>query len=74
MNCVICKYGESTPGHVNVTLERNGSIVIIKGVPADICNNCGEYYLSQEVTEKVMNQAEESAKRGTEVEITKYAA
>lgn len=74
MQCVICKHGETTHGQVNVTLERNGSIVIIKGVPAEICKNCGEYYLSEDVTEKVMTQADASAKRGTEVEITQYAA
>ena len=46
MRCVICKHGETQPGLVTVTLERDESIVIIKRVPAEVCDNCGEYYLS----------------------------
>ena len=43
MNCVICKNGTTAEGFVTVTLQRNSSI-IIKNVPAEICDNCGEFY------------------------------
>ena len=46
MECVICKNGNTHKGKTIFTLERNGTIVIIKGVPAMICENCGEYTLT----------------------------
>jgi ribosomal protein L32 len=41
---------------------RKDIVIIIKGVPADICNNCGEYYLSETITEQVLSMAEEAVK------------
>ncbi|RJP26852.1 MAG: type II toxin-antitoxin system MqsA family antitoxin [Candidatus Abyssobacteria bacterium SURF_5] len=74
MRCVICKQGETRPGTATVTLQREESTIIIKDVPAEICENCGEYYLSESITEKVMTRAEESIKKGAEVEILRFAA
>ena len=51
-----------------------GYIVIIKQVPADVCENCGEYYLSQGVTSQVLEKAEDAVKKGAEVEILRFAA
>jgi YgiT-type zinc finger domain-containing protein len=74
MQCVICKHGNTQPGLVTVTLERDDTIIILKGVPAEVCNNCGEYYLSAAVTEQVLQRAEEAVNKGAEVEILRYAA
>ena len=74
MKCVLCRHGETRSGHATVTLERGETIVVFKEVPAEICENCGEYYLSQEVTERVMERAEEAVRNGAEVEILRYAA
>lgn len=74
MKCVICKTGETAPGKTTVTLQRNGTIIIIKEVPANVCKDCGEYYLDEAVSSKVYNQAEAAVKRHAEVEILKYAA
>ena len=74
MRCVICKHGDTRPGDVTVTLPRGESTIIIKGGPAEVCENCGEYYLSESVTENVMNRAEEAVKNGAEIEVLRYAA
>jgi len=74
MQCVLCRQGATRPGHVTVTLERSGSVVIFKEVPAEVCENCGEYYLSDEVTDRLMSRAEEAIRQGAEVEIVRYAA
>lgn len=39
MKCVICKHGETRPGKTTVTLERGGATIVVKGVPAWICDN-----------------------------------
>jgi len=74
MKCVICKQGETNTGLTTVTLERGHTTVIIKEVPAEICENCGEYYLSEAVTEKVQNLAEQAFQHGVEIEVLRYAA
>ncbi len=74
MNCVICKTGQIRPGRATITLQRGDTTVVIKGVPADVCDNCGEYYLDEEMTERVLSMAKEAAAPGVEVEILRWAA
>ncbi len=74
MNCVICKTGETRPGSATVTLQRGKITVLIKETPADVCQNCGEYYLNETVTRKVCAQTEEAVERRAEVEILNYTA
>ncbi len=74
MRCVFCKQGDARPGEATVTLQRGETVVVVKGVPADICENCGEYYLSATVSEKVMAKAEAAVENGAEVEILRYVA
>jgi YgiT-type zinc finger domain-containing protein len=74
MKCTLCRNGTTKPGRVTVTLERGNTTVVLKDVPADVCENCGEYYLSAQVTERVLAQGEKAAAAGVEVEIARYAA
>ena len=74
MNCVVCKHGETRPGQVTVTLQRGDTTVILKQVPAEVCQNCGEYYLSDTLAGQVMDKAEAAVKSGAEVEILRFAA
>jgi YgiT-type zinc finger domain-containing protein len=74
MRCALCKEGETQPGQVTVTLQRGDTIVIIKQVPGNVCENCGEYYLSKEITSVVLERAEEAVRKGAEVEILRFAA
>lgn len=74
MKCVICKTGMLHPGYATVTLHRDNSVVVIKQTPADICDNCGEYYLSDAVTETVLQLAEDALRKGTEIEVLRWAA
>jgi YgiT-type zinc finger domain-containing protein len=74
MKCVLCKHGETRPGEATVTLQRGATTVILKGVPADVCENCGEYCLSDEVAGQVLERAEAAVGSGAEVEILRYAA
>ena len=72
-----CSAGYRWEGHGcarTVTLQRGDTTVILKQVPADVCDNCGEYYLSSEVAAKVLERAEAAVKRGAEVEILRFAA
>jgi len=74
MKCVICRQGDTAPGKVTVTLQRGETTIVFKDVPAEVCQNCDEFYLSEEVTEKLLSRAEAAVKNGAELEILRYAA
>ena len=74
MKCVICKTGHTHPGTATVTLQRDNSVVVIRDVPADICEDCGEYYLSEPVAQRIYADADATVQRRVEVEILRYAA
>ena len=74
MRCVICKNGDTQPGASTVTLTRDQTTVIIKDVPSDICDTCGEYYLSADISRRVMQMAQTAVDHGAELEILRYAA
>lgn len=71
MNCVICKTGVTAPGIKNFMLEKGSSIVIVKDVPAQVCNQCGEAYFDAATTKALYAQAAASIKNGAELEVIK---
>lgn len=73
MKCVICKHGETHPGNATVTLERDSTTLVIKGVPAAICSNCGEEYLDENTAARLLDSAEQAALAGVMVEVRSYA-
>ena len=74
MKCVICKHGETRPGRATLTFTRDGTTLVVKGVPADICANCGEEYVDEQTTRKLLKDAEDIAGKGALVDIREYMA
>jgi YgiT-type zinc finger domain-containing protein len=74
MKCSICKQTETRPGKVTLTLERDGVTLVIKGVPAEVCPNCGEEYVDECTTRKLLKTAEEAVQVGVQVDIRDYVA
>lgn len=74
MICVICKHGKTRSGTATVTLERADTTLVIKGVPAQVCANCGEEYVDEETTARLLRTAEEAARTGVQVDVRQYAA
>ena len=74
MKCVICKQGRTHPGLTTVTIEREKTTVIIKEVPANICENCGEYFLNEDVLEVIEKLLDQAIQHGVEFEVLRYAA
>ncbi|MBF0613825.1 MAG: type II toxin-antitoxin system MqsA family antitoxin [Magnetococcales bacterium] len=74
MKCTLCKHGETRHGMVSVTLERQGTTVVFRQVPALVCDNCGEIYHDASVSIQLLRRAEDAAAAGVEVDIRRYAA
>jgi len=74
MKCIICKHGETQPGTTTVTLERDNLTLVAKGVPAEVCSNCGEEYADEEITSRLLGVAEAEARAGVQFEVRDYVA
>jgi YgiT-type zinc finger domain-containing protein len=72
MKCVVCKLGETREGLTTVTLERDGAALVVRKVPARVCDNCGEAYVSADVTRKLLQSAREALRDGVEVDIREF--
>jgi len=72
MKCIICKNGVTIQGFTTVTLEKKSSTIVFKAVPALVCDNCGEKYVSDSVTDNLLKKAQEIINSGVEVDIREY--
>ena len=72
MDCLICKQGKTQLGTTTITLERAGTTVVFKNVPAQVCENCGEAYVDEETSGKLLEAAEEAARAGVVVDVREY--
>ncbi len=74
LKCVVCRQGETREGTATVTLERDGMILVFKKVPAEVCEVCGEEYVTEQITGRLLAAAEEAARAGVQVDIREYVA
>lgn len=74
MKCPICKHGETIAGKATVTLERGATTLVVKEVPAQVCANCGEEYVDEEVVGQLLREAEKCEQAGTEINVRHYRA
>jgi YgiT-type zinc finger domain-containing protein len=74
MKCFLCNQAETVAGTTSVLLERGSLSLTINNVPARICPNCGEAYTDEAVAATLLQQADETAKAGTKVDVREYAA
>ncbi len=74
MTCVICRHGETQPGTTTVTLERDALTLVVKGVPARVCDTCGEEYVDEDAAARLLQTADEAARLGVEVDVRAYVA
>jgi len=62
------------PDTATITRQRDNSLVVIRDVPAEIFEDCGEYYLSEPVAKRVYADADATVQRHVEVKILRYVA
>ncbi len=74
MRCPICHAGETRPGTATLVLERDALTMVVRHVPAEVCENCGEEYVGEAVAAAALEHAEQAARAGVTVEVREYAA
>ena len=74
MKCAICRNGKTENGFATVVLEKNNTTLVFKNVPAQICLNCGEEYISSETNKALLSHARTELNRGITLEMLSFAA
>ncbi len=74
MKCVICKHGNTRAGTATVTLTRESLTLVVRGVPAQVCENCGEEFVDEHTSAQLLATAEEAAKEGVQVDVRQFTA
>ena len=74
MICVICRNGDLEVGTSTVTLTRDSLTLVVKDVPALVCDNCGEEFIDEDVSSHLLKTAEDALKSGVQVDVRNYVA
>ena len=71
MECFICK-GELEEKRVNYVVDLENTIIIIKGVPARVCKQCGEQFYDDETAKNIDTIVNKLKDLSVEVTIVNY--
>jgi YgiT-type zinc finger domain-containing protein len=72
--CPNCRHGHLEDGNTTVVLERGDATVVFKNVPARVCENCGEAFVSAAVNADLLQKANRAVDRDVTLELSCYAA
>ena len=57
MKCVFCKNGQTRPGSAGFVSTSPESDPVVKDIPAQVCDNCGQEYLDSEMVVSLLEQS-----------------
>lgn len=72
MNCPLCKTGVLKPGTRTNLFERGETVLVVRDVPALVCNQCGDSYYDADVTEWCRLMLNEALGRKEEMVVTAF--
>ena len=73
MICLICRQAEIIAGLTSITFEREEFRLLIRFVPAQICPNCQEALVDEEVAIRLLSIAEDAIHEGIIEDIRDYS-
>lgn len=70
--CPVCG-GTKRRGTTTFTVDYKSGILVVRNVPAEICSQCGEEWIGDEVAAKLETVAETARKEKKQVEVVDFA-
>ena len=64
MLCQVCAVGETRTGVTSVPLQLHGTMVLVRGVPSDICDACSNFFIDFTTRRELLRTAHEALDRG----------
>lgn len=74
MTCIFCKVGETHPQKVTVVLDKERTLLVLRQVPADVCDHCGHQHYSSKVTRHLLTAYQEARQKNADLEVLTYDA
>ncbi len=74
MTCPTCQIGETIPGTATKTLERGSTLVVVRHVPANVCDRCGSPLYAGAVVEQLLAVLEAAHRSGVAFVVREYPA
>ena len=72
MTCPTCGSGSLGSGVTVFAADVDGTLVVVRNVPASVCDACGEAYVDDGVSEELETTINDARGRGTESLIRQY--
>mgnify|MGYP000359921477 CR=1 FL=1 len=73
MTCFMCK-GTTEDRLTNFIADLGNCIIIVKGVPSQVCTQCGEVSYSNDVAEQLQKIVNATKNAMTEIAVVNYTA
>jgi YgiT-type zinc finger domain-containing protein len=74
MTCPTCQTGTTARGTATKTLERGDTLVVVRHVPADVCDRCGAPLYAGPVVEQLLALLEEATRTGVTFQVREFAS
>ena len=71
--CPICHGGHKQPGTTTFTVDLGFGVVVVRGVPAQVCDLCGTDWLEDPVAEKLERIVEQARRKQPVVEVANWS-
>jgi YgiT-type zinc finger domain-containing protein len=69
--CPLCGGGKQ-PGTTTCAVDLTFGVVVVKGLPAFVCTQCGDAWIDEPVAAKLESMAAEAHHKQALVEVTKW--
>jgi len=70
--CPVCHGGRKQPGHTTFTVDLGFGVVVVRDVPAQVCDLCGTDWLEDSVAEKLEQIVEQARHKQAVVEVANW--
>ena len=72
MTCVACKSKSMRDGTTTITVERGAMVLVVRHVPAQVCEQCGEEYIAGEVQERLEKLVDRAEGEGVQFAVRDF--
>ena len=72
-SCPLCR-GDLAGGTTTFTADFGQGLVVVRRVPAQVCSQCGEAWIDDEVAVRIENLVRDAKAKGRQFEVIDLAA
>ncbi|CAN5815635.1 hypothetical protein BH24ACT15_BH24ACT15_07610 [soil metagenome] len=69
MKCPLCRSGDLERGTAHKVLTRGDTTLVVKDVPAQICDTCGERFFDAQITQELLDLTRAAVAAGVVVDV-----